>query len=211
MTSGQNTLALVVSLLALGTTIALTGQTVSNHVQSTIFPETNLQFGIADIDAKEASVVVTNPTSRPTIINSLSCTIWIPIGREWLERGEMGLVRDVWPTKEESIGMFLVSYRPQEAILLSAGAQQAFVAPVEHIAPPRPHGETAGLAHAGCFLGAMNDRNELVAGAAMLNPNDLIGFDALQMVEAADYSALQQDQLVADKARIAAYPQGPLP
>ena len=209
VTSGQNTLALIISLLALGTTVVLYGQSISKHVQSTVFPEANLRFGIANIDAREASLVVTNPTSRPTVINSLSCTIWVPIGREWLGRSEMGLRQDVWPKKEESMGVFLVSYRPQEAIMLPAGAQQAFIAPIDHIAPPRPHGETVGLAHSGCFLGSMNDGNELVVGAAMLNPNDLTAFDALAMVEAADYSPLQQDQYVADKARIVAYPESP--
>lgn len=89
--------------------------------------------------------------------------------------------------------------------MLAPGVQQAIVAEIGHIAPPRPQGDTSGPAPAGCFLGATNDRNELVVGAAMLNPDDLIAFDALEMVESADYSEAQHDQLEADRARIASY------
>lgn len=205
VTVAQGALSLPVSLLALATAIVLTGQQASHHIQSAVFPDVSLQFGIADIDAEEVSLVVTNPTSRPAIINSLSCSIWVPLGREWIERSEGGLRQITWPYKEESIGVFLITYRPSEAVMLTSGAQKAIIAGVSNVAPPSLQGETSGPAPAGCFLGATNDRNELVAGAVMLNPIDLIAFNALEMVEAASYSEAQRDQMEADKARIASY------
>lgn len=201
----QGALSLPISILALITAIILTGQQASNHFKSAASPDTRLQFGIAKIDAQKASLVVTNPTTHPTIINTLSCTIWVPLGREWIERSEHGGVLDAWPTKEESIGVFLVSYRPSEPVMLESGAQKALIVGVDHIAPPRAHGEATGPAPAGCLLGATNDRNELVAAGAMLNPSNLLSFDAFKMVDAADYSKSQQGQLKSDKRRIASY------
>lgn len=188
-------LALIVAILALFSPVA---QTISDlHLDYKKRNAKRVEIALVEIESQYIDALVSNRSSSSIVIDRIGCTMQIPYAAADLYVSHTGEDIDelVWPQAEETIGSILIVYRPVEKILLGSGQQvlTKFIRS-DVTSPSRKVEGPSGNAQSYCLIGAVSDIRELENDFFFLKPAHLLAFDALSIVNAADYSPLQLDK-----------------
>ena len=126
---------------------------------------------------------------------NVTCLFLLDWGYDLEEDPEKQSTPARWPSKSESIGVFLFSYEVPPKSVLNPGSQVTFSAKRIHITPPRPGlSNLAESAVSLCALTGVDQSNRLIVGAALLKPLDLMGFDILKALHQADFNVGQEEE-----------------
>ncbi len=110
------------------------------------------------------------------------------------------------PSKDEgytvgkTIGVFLVSYKPEELVVIDPGDRILIVMKQYHVTRPLPTVSSGSASPddpvvSYCFVHGIDQDNEISAGAVLLRPSDLFDFDLISMLNRSDYSlAMEPDR-----------------
>jgi len=202
-------LALVVAALALLSSFWGQGrvavETVSQYLCGDSF---KLNAAVVELGIEQSTFAVTNHSDRSAVVTSVQCGLYVPTDPSMhLEKAVLeGMVEKYrW---KETVGMFLVSFDPDEPVQIAADEQVVVKFHVRHVSPafgadsfstPRKPEE---MVSSYCFIGGVRGNNELTGGVMLLTPRNTSNLDALDLLQIADYSEQQEPERVALKNKI---------
>lgn len=195
---GQSTLALALSLIAIITAFVGGGQQIAKHISSLLGVRGGAILGAKiEISDSEAVFSVLNQSPESVVINSILCSLYLPIDadarlREAITEQPSGtkLNPDRPYLARETVGMFLVSYRIAHPLELPSGSEALLDGTLGDVTPPlQPTPPPKGDQPVGsyCTVGGVGRHNEIEMGAIALKPADLFDFDLLKMLSLASY------------------------
>lgn len=194
-------MALVVAALALLSTLLShwreAVETVSQYLSSSNF---KLNAAVVELGMDQSTFAVTNVSDRSAVITSVQCGLYLPIDpRVHLDKALIKGVREQYRWKD-TVGMFLVSFDPDEPFQIAANEQALVKFHTRHVSPAFGADrfgvtrEPEELVSSYCSVVGLRGNNELVGGAFLLNPQNTSGLDALDVLQIADYSEQQEPE-----------------
>ncbi|WP_039016871.1 hypothetical protein [Halocynthiibacter namhaensis] len=202
-------MALIIAVLALITSVLGHGRSAVEAVSQYLSRENfNLNAAVIELGIDQSAFAVTNTSDRSAVITSIQCGLFLPID-PWVHLDKPIIAGGVEGYRwGETVGMFLVSFNPDEPVKIAASEQAVVTFHTRHVSPafgddrfqtPR---EPEDLVSSYCSISGVSGNNELIVGAFLLNPHNTLDLDALEMLEIADYSELQVSEREALKHTI---------
>ncbi|UWQ15454.1 hypothetical protein K3556_06085 [Aliiroseovarius sp. M344] len=155
-----------------------------------------VELAIANFTPNEASVLVSNKTDRSIVAGAFQCALKLPLDGEFSLSTfvESGYSKFDWPKSHQTID-FLVSYSSPKIELIAANSEAYVEYVSDFVSPPlRFSGNPEDEAMSYCYLEGKNSANSLVPNGLLLEPSYLLFFDALELIERADFHESQADE-----------------
>jgi predicted nucleic acid-binding Zn ribbon protein len=214
---GQATLAVVISVIALGSSLTSGGRAIVDTASGLLVaPNTRLGIAVVAADENGARVFVSNPTSRNIVVKDIGCGLNIPIDPDQMNRGLLSTQREesslseIMLHEKETIGVFLVSYDVNESVVLPPEGRVLIEGKTRHITPPlrtgrAPANDLPEKVGSYCTVSGVDEANEFSVGAVALPVDSVLGLDVVTFLNRADFTPPQQadkDKLLSQVAAI---------
>ena len=199
-TFGQYSLALIISIFALGGHFIQGGQQVSRWATDYINP-TNFVLSIAPVQVSDAGMqfAMTNTSDQVVVVQDVRCFLYLAIDPHEVRMRsfdpEMIQATNLLP--DDVIGVFLTTYTPRTPTPINSGATMLIETSLTFVATPRPTvgsksgSDTSSL----CFVTALDAKNDVKAGFLNLRTYEVLALDALHFLERSDYSDAQAAEI----------------
>ena len=158
----------------------------------------DLNAAVVDLGMEQSTFAVTNVSDRDVVVTSVQCGLFLPIDPNvYLKNFEGSEEKFQW---KETVGMFLVSFDPEEPYQILSGEQAIVKLHARHVSPAlqndrfSPPRESDELVTSYCLISGVRGSNELVGGALLLTKTNTMRLDALDLLQVADYSEQQEPQ-----------------
>lgn len=194
-------LALVIAALAFLNSVWGYGrgavEAVSQHFYERSF---DLNAAVVELKADRSTFAVTNLSERSVVLTSIQCSLFLPINPSAFTESAPGEGFIERYRFDETVGMFLVSFDPEEPIQIAASEQVVIKLLTAHVSPAfgaerfDPPKDPKEFVSSFCSITGVRGNNELVGGALLLNKLNTIDVDALEVLQIADYSKQQEPE-----------------
>lgn len=204
---GNTALALIVAILALLSPVI---DTISTQYELYLKRnEKRVELALVEVLPSHVSALVSNRSSSSIVIDRIGCIVSVPFDPTvmYVVNSDEEIVEIAWPRARDTIGSSLVTYRPNENFLLAASEQAYLNFSRTHVVPPKQalihtEDDDDDIVRSFCTIGAVSEFSELEVDNAIMRPSELLRFDALEFIGAADWSAQQADEKKALQSKI---------
>lgn len=205
MPFGESTLALVLSAIALGAVLLPDPRAplkeINDYLSGTNFA---MSATLVDIEIDDASVLVENNENSPAAMNSLQCSLYLPLDRYYRVRDFTQAREDGNDerferliTQKDSMGIFLITFDLKHPVLVRPYEATVITFTTAHISPPlRPRLERPpdNAVTNFCFVSGSNFEDEFAVGGIIVASEQLTGIDLLDVLERADYGEKREQE-----------------
>lgn len=211
---GQSTLALVISVIALGSSLAL-GSKAIMETASGFLTAPNFRLGVAvvSLDEEKARVLLSNSTGRNIVVKDIDCGLNIPIDAGQMSRDILATrlvadtISDIFLPAQDTIGLFLVSYQTHGNVVIPPNGRILVEGLTKHISSPsmieplldQRFTQVASY----CTASGVDELNEMSIGAVSLPIGTVLELDVEAFLGQAEFSPVQEVDRSALAAKVA--------